>query len=645
MCKSATAHFGRRKWPASLVVVTAWALPLAAHGQMAFQDVSKSAGFGASASETWGASWGDYNGDGYPDVFFNNHRNRATLYRNDRDGTFTEVSAQVDASFTRGWTGGRPNTDTHAVSWADVDNDGDADLYQTVDLGPDMLHLNASGVLTDRSDAFGLAQRRHSGSRQAIFFDYNRDGRLDLAAIALTGPRFYPRLTNGTFGAAASTQLACASDGQWGHLADVHPTAGLELLCAPRNGTYPKVNAFPNGTIANVTGAFPQFASVIDVATLDYDRDLRPDLFLVKGTERPSDAWQFASNRFEVQLITGKAPKSVTFRTSGTLTIVASLSTGNTPEGDPASIDIGSGLWSPTSLTFQLSPIDSRNWGIGAGSPGINVGYLRDTGLWKIEQGGAGFKYSYLQVSSSAPITDLQFRGATAPDRPQRPQLLRNTANGLVSVSVAGLNVSVRCQSAVAGDFDNDMDDDLFLACTGGARNLPNRLFRNDGGRFTEVAGAGGAGGLTGAAVAAKAGTSDSVVTADYDLDGFLDLLVTNGNNMRPVYHGGPKQLFRNRGNSNHWVQLDLVGTGSNRDAVGAKVYARAGGVTQYREQNGGHHRWSQNFKRLHFGLKDNRRADVTVVWPNGVSRAYTGLAADAIYRIRQDGTYVRAPH
>ena len=52
------------------------------------------------------------------------------------------------------------------------------------------------------------------------------------------------------------------------------------------------------------------------------------------------------------------------------------------------------------------------------------------------------------------------------------------------------------------------------------------------------------------------------------------------------------------------FLQLDLVGTTSNRDAVGAKVYVTAGGVTQYREQNGGYHRWSQNFMRLHFGLK-----------------------------------------
>ena len=69
---------------------------------------------------------------------------------------------------------------------------------------------------------------------------------------------------------------------------------------------------------------------------------------------------------------------------------------------------------------------------------------------------------------------------------------------------------------------------------------------------------------------------------------------------------GGPKQLFHNLGNSNHWMEFDLVGTTSNRDGIGSKVYVTAGGVTQYREQNGGYHRWSQNFMRVHVGLATN---------------------------------------
>ena len=131
-------------------------------------------------------------------------------------------------------------------------------------------------------------------------------------------------------------------------------------------------------------------------------------------------------------------------------------------------------------------------------------------------------------------------------------------------------------------------------------------------------------------------------MVADYDLDGFLDLLVTNGDNMRPINLGGPKQLFHNLGNGNSWVEFDLVGTTSNRDGIGSKVYVTAGGVTQYREQNGGYHRWSQNFMRVHVGLASNTKADAKVVWPDGTSTAYPGLAANHIYQLKQDGTHTQ---
>jgi hypothetical protein len=243
-----------------------------------------------------------------------------------------------------------------------------------------------------------------------------------------------------------------------------------------------------------------------------------------------------------------------------------------------------------------------------------------------------------VQVVSTAAISGLAFQGSTQADRGYRPVLMRNTGTWLTPVTGVGLDVILRCQSVVAGDFDNDMDEDLFMACTGGTRNLVNRLFENRGGRFVEIAGAAGAAGRTGAAVAAGAGTSESVVVADYDRDGFLDLLVTNGNNMRPVYVGGPTQLFRNKGNGNHWLQLDLVGTQSNRAGVGARVFVESGGITQYREQNGGYHRWSQNFRRLHLGLGANTRADVRVEWPDGSVTTHAGLAADRLHRLRQDG-------
>lgn len=629
-----------------VLVVSLWASSASpAFTQVSFVEVSGSAGFGATRAETWGASWADVNGDSYLDVFFSNHRQRATLYRNNRNGTFTEISATADASQTPGWTGGRADVDTHAVAFGDIDNDGDPDLYQSVEVSTDLFHANTAGVFTNRSTQAGVTSLAHRATRQNLFFDYTGDGRLDLASVSLSKAGLSPQTQTGTFG--AETPLACAATGGlWAHLADMDRRPGLELLCATRDGTYPKVNAFADGLVSNVTGSYPQIASVMDAVTLDVNRDLRADLLLVRAAERPSDAFQFAANRFEAQFITApNRTKSVSFKSPGVLTISVSTSAGEPENGDPAYIDVGSIKWSPGSLVFQLSSADSRAWGIGSGSAGLNIGYLPATGEWKIVQGSAAYSASYVQVASTASITQLSYAGASAADKGHKPLLLLNTLNGLTTATNAGFDVAVRCPSAAAGDFDNDMDEDLYLACTSGTRNLPNRLYLNNGyGRFTEVAWAAGAAGRVGAAVASGAGTSDSVTTVDYDRDGFLDLLVTNGLNMRPVHVGGPKQLFRNRGNANHWIELDLVGTTTNRDAVGAKVYITAGGVTQYREQNGGYHRWSQNSLRLHAGLAGNTSANVTVEWPDGTSSTYWGLPSRRLYQLRQAGGAVVKP-
>ncbi|MFO1468541.1 MAG: CRTAC1 family protein [Steroidobacteraceae bacterium] len=616
-----------------------------ASAQIAFDDVSSAAGFDNTGTETWGVAWGDYDGDGYPDLFNNNHRTRATLHRNNHNGTFTEVSRQVDVSRTPGWTGGRSDVDTHGAVFVDIDNDGDQDLYESVSSDVDVLHINDGGVMVNANSQWGVGRITDSASRMALFMDYNGDGLLDLVNLGLNSPRIIPQIPGNTFGIGSQYEkpLACTSDAQWGHITDIHPTPGFEMVCAPRIGKYPKVNAFSNGTVTDVTSSFGQYGPINDAAVLDWNGDLQPDLFLVRGSERPSDAYQSTPNYFETQLITAaNKTKAVTFKTSGILTITASLRAGSDPEGYPGYIDVGSFNWSPSALTFTLDPANSITWGLNSGSPGFNMGYDRNTGTWTIQQGNRSYNYSYIQVSSSEPITDLTFIGASGSDIGYKPQMLASSPSGLALNTKAGFNTNVRCQSVVSGDFDNDMDEDLYLVCSGGANNIPNRLFMNNGvgKKFTEVPNAGGAAGLVGQAVSEHAGSGDSVVVADYDLDGFLDLFVTNGSNMRPLYIGGNKQLFHNRGNGNHWMEFDLEGTTSNRDAIGSKVYVTSGGITQYREAVGGFHRWSQNFKRVHVGLAGNTQADITVQWPDGTSTTYTGLDANHLYKLRQDGTY-----
>jgi hypothetical protein len=122
---------------------------------------------------------------------------------------------------------------------------------------------------------------------------------------------------------------------------------------------------------------------------------------------------------------------------------------------------------------------------------------------------------------------------------------------------------------------------------------------------------------------------------ADYDNDGFLDLFITNG--LGSTFNKGPSQLYHNGGNSNHWLEIDLEGTVSNRDGVGAQVLATAGGATQLREQNTGVHRFAQNSQRIHFGLGKNTAVDTLVVkWPSGIVQTIQNIPADHIIRVTE---------
>jgi enediyne biosynthesis protein E4 len=116
----------------------------------------------------------------------------------------------------------------------------------------------------------------------------------------------------------------------------------------------------------------------------------------------------------------------------------------------------------------------------------------------------------------------------------------------------------------------------------------------------------------------------------------FGDICNTGNVDIVVLNVGAPPTLLLNTNkNQNHRVSLQLVGTKSNRAAIGARVTIRAGGVTQFDEVRGGGSYLSQSDLRLHFGLGASTRMEsVEIRWPSGKVETLHDIAADKIYTI-----------
>jgi hypothetical protein len=617
-----------------------------------FTDVTDTSGV-AHASETYGASWGDVNLDGFPDLFVSDHRTMKTLFVNQRDGTFVDIAPTINN------LANRPNADTHGASWADFNNDGAQDLLVSIGTGnPSEWYVNTQGKLIFKTIGSGL-DVSSIGGRMPIWLDYDGDHRLDVLLAQYGGvAKLFHQNGDGTFTELSNAANLHCKRFHYAQLVDVNGDGRLDVLC-PDEATFPQkiydTRTFPWKKLydSSQPAAFlPLVHNVADSAIADFNNDGQMDMFILGGVQnRPSSVVQGGTNRIEALLSGGS--KGFKFVSEGTATFT--INWNKAPEGgttDITKIQIGANGVHPNSSTFTLDSTQASVWGMPPAPtsvsqlPLMQIGYDNTAHRWtlaivtKLDPNATGgiFSQGYIQVFTSGPISNLQSTGLWPTDLPGRPTLLINHNGTFVDETVAAhLDARVQCGSVTAGDFDNDMYVDLYLACRTGASNIANILYHNNGdGTFTALKDAAGAAGPIGLAISDGAGTADSVVTADYDEDGFLDLFVTNGFNLQPRYIGGPNKLFHNNGNSNHWIELDLVGVHSDRDATGTRVYATALGVTQFRVQDGRYHRWSQDSRRIHFGLATATSVSLTVKWPSGLVQTFPSVAADKLYTITE---------
>jgi hypothetical protein len=515
-----------------------------------FVDVTKSSGIhfrhnsgaygGKLLPETLGAGCAflDYDRDGWQDILLVNgvdwpgHRRETSalkLYRNNRDGTFADVTRSAGLDVEMYGMG---------LAIGDYDNDGYPDVLITC-VGQNRLFKNTGqGTFIDITKSSGLGGRQ-ALSTSALWFDFDRDGFLDLFVCN------YVKWS-------AEHDVFCSLDGK--HKSYCTPEAYRGETCwlfrNRGNGTFEDVTA--------TSGIFDSSSKSLGVAMLDHDHDGWSDLLVTDDTQ-PNKLYQNQRN--------------------GTFKDIA--------------VDVG--------IAFSAEGRARAGMGVdvadfdNSGRSGVAITNFDNemTGLYRLSENG-----SYMDVATQSGV------GQASKDK---------LGFGCVFLDA---NLDGALDLAVV----NGHIDDTVRNASGTGYAQPPQLFLNNGmGTFADVAAAIGGG-------FGEPKVGRGLAYGDFDRDGDLDLLITTNN--------GPAYLYRNdQIAGNRSIRIHLVGTKSNRDAIGASLKIFHGTSSQSRLVKGGSSYLSQSELPVTFGLGKRDRVDRLVIqWPSGRTEEYKNLAAGRAY-------------
>ena len=495
----------------------------------------------------------DYDNDGWLDIFVLNgtrlEGNPAgatnRLYKNNRDGTFTDVTAK--AGLTRsGWAS--------AITVGDYDNDGFEDIFITYYGHNVLYHNNSNGTFSDVTERTGLAQKSVQYGSGCSWVDYDRDGRLDLfvANYLNTTLDKLPKPGENPDCTWKGVAVNCGPRGL--------PPGFVQLFHNNGDGTFTEVSK--TSGVAAAGGSYP-----MTVVAADYDNDGWPDIYVACDS---TPSWLFR----------------------------------NQHDG-----------------TFHEEALER---GVALSEDGM-------------EQAGMGLAVGDCDLDGNLDIFKTNFADDTN-------VLYRNDGKGnFDDITIrSGIGVETRYVGWGTGmvDLDNDGYPDLFIA-TGSVypeveRKLPSYpfhsprlVFRNLGdGRFEELVEEAGPG-------IADTHASRGCAFGDFDNDGDMDVLVMNMNE--------PPSLLRNDVTSGgHWLKVLLVGSKSNRSAIGSRVTVIYGKLRQAQEVLAQSSFYSVNDRRLHFGIGAEVSADLSIRWTNGATENISKVAANQLVIIREGAGIIR---
>jgi len=241
------------------------------NGDGTFTDVTSEAGVGC-ISHSYGVAWGDYDNDGDLDLYVANY-GANVLYRNNGDGTFTDVTSEAGVSCTGSSLG---------VAWGDYDNDGDLDLYVANHYEANVLYKNnGDGTFTDVTGAAGVGC---TGSSYGVAWgDYDNDGDLDLYVTNYEANVLYRNNGDGTFTDVTSEAgVSCTGSSRGVAWGDYDNDGDLDLYVANYNEANVLYRNNGDGTFTDVTSEAGVGCTghSLGVAWGDYDNDGDLDLYV-----------------------------------------------------------------------------------------------------------------------------------------------------------------------------------------------------------------------------------------------------------------------------------------------------------------------------------------------------------------------------
>ncbi len=486
--------------------------------------------------------------------------------------------------------GGYPdfNPGNSGAAIADYDGDGFEDIFVAGEAGDSHLwRNNHNATYTDNAATAGIPLTAAASVSGASFADIDNDGHPDL--LLLGGPQAQNILLhnngNGTFtDITATSGLAEAvpqnnfsatwgdydNDGYLDLLIAVHAdcsgkNSGVHLYHNNKNNTFTEVTQYLGNVKTNGRGLTAVF--------VDYNQDGRVDILL--GNDQGAN---YGAN--------------VLWRNDG-------------PDG--------SGGWIFTDVS------SSSGAGVAMAAMGIGVGDFNRDGQ---------FDFYFSNFSNLPnPLSNVLLAGSSTG---VFTQVQGNQQGG-----AHAKRATVPCTSPPGGqaasvtwgtgfmDFNNDGWEDLYMTGSGAGANgcteqpVNTTLLMNLKGVFLDL------GDLAGLYGRNTAGSSPTGEFTDFNNDGFMDIFQAPSSGLEHLY----ANQALSQGNTNHWLQVKLVGTVSNRDAVGARLVASVAGVNLLRTVFNGATYQGNSTLIQQFGLGTATQVDtLTIYWPSGMVQTFTNV-------------------